>query len=64
VSVVLSYFKENQKLSTNFNKKSKVHKFTDLFPVGVAWLNAERSKDITADGMDKIGSRYMFSENA
>jgi len=59
----LSYFKVNHKVSTDFSKNSKIQKFTELFPVEVVELIAERSKDMTLDGQDKVESRYMLSEH-
>jgi len=52
-----SYFKGNRSVSTDFSKNFKIQKFTELLPVGVAELNAERPKDVTTDGQDKVGSR-------
>jgi len=64
VSAVFSYFKGNRSVSTDLSKNSKIQKFAELFPVGVAELNAKRSKDVTTDGQDKVVSCYMLSENA
>jgi hypothetical protein len=64
VSIVLFYFKGNRNVSTNFNKKSKVQNFTELFAMGVAWLNAERSKDITADGKDELVVAKCFPKTS